>query len=191
MWGVLSRGGRPRYSARPFEPDWRLHRHVTSKVRSYGLSRRAQSLLSSSVMSFYRRHASEEDVQPAVEMSPFIAGSESDADEARRLRSAIGAHVAELLGEEDPEFVQDLVDTFCASAHELVATVRGAQDLAHVGKVAHQLKGSAANVGLNEIESAWYRVEAGARTDDPTVLGLALANAVEVTSRAADLLGAA
>jgi len=139
-------------------------------------------------MSFYRRHASVEDVQPAVEMPPFVAQPESDADEARRLRSAIGAHVTELLGEEDPEFVQDLVDTFSASAHDLVATVRGSQDLGHVGKVAHQLKGSAANVGLNEIESAWYRVEEGTRAGDPTVLGLALANAVEMTTRAADLL---
>ncbi|GAB5537360.1 MAG: hypothetical protein Rubg2KO_36090 [Rubricoccaceae bacterium] len=139
-------------------------------------------------MSVYRRYTSEEDVQPAVEMPPFVAQPESGADEARRLRSAIGVHVTALLGEEDPEFVQDLVDTFCTSANELVATARGSQDLGHVGKVAHQLKGSAANVGLNEIESAWYRVEAGSRAGDPTVLGLALANAVEVTARAADLL---
>ena len=140
-------------------------------------------------MSFIRRPASEEDLQPAVEeTSSFVSRPATGAEDAQQLRSAIGAHVTDLLGEEDPGFVQDLVDTFCASAHELVAAARGSQDVEHVGTVAHQLKGSAANVGLKEIEAVWAHVEAGARAGDPTVLGLALANALERTSRAADLL---
>jgi HPt (histidine-containing phosphotransfer) domain-containing protein len=142
-------------------------------------------------MSFYRLDASKEDVPPLVENRQLVTPSGSNGEEARRLRSAIAAHVADLLGEEDPEFVNDLVETFCGSVHELVLRARGAQasqDLATAGKVAHQLKGSAANVGLTEIESAWYRVEAGVREGDPTVLGLALANAAEMTERAANLL---
>ena len=142
-------------------------------------------------MSLYRSDASEEDYPPPVDAHAFVSKPQSAADEAHRLRSVIGAHVAELLGEEDPAFVEDLVSAFCGSAHELVAQVQGSQDLEAVGKVAHQLKGSAANVGLNEIESAWYRVEAGARAGDQTVLGLALANAAALTQRAADALSCA
>lgn len=146
------------------------------------------ALSASAVMMLYRLNASEEDTQPSAERQSIVSRPASDADEARRLRSAIGAHVTELLGEEDPEFVQDLVDTFCGSAHGLAAQARSSQDLSEVGKVAHQLKGSAANVGLTDLEAAWHRVESGARADDATVLGLALANAVEMTIHAADLL---
>ncbi|MEO0557435.1 MAG: Hpt domain-containing protein [Bacteroidota bacterium] len=142
-------------------------------------------------MSLFRRFASEETVQPRSETPPSISSPQSDADDAQRLRKAIGVHVAELLGEEDPEFVQDLVDAFCTSAHSLVAAVRGSDDLEEVGNVAHQLKGSAANVGLKEIQAAWARVESGTRSGDASVLGLELANAVEMTSRAATVLGSA
>ena len=105
--------------------------------------------------------------------------------------ASVRSHVADLLGEEDPEFVRDLVDTFSGSAHELVSQARAlgaAGDLDGVGKVAHQLKGSASNVGLTDLESAWHRVEAGTRSGDATVLGLPLGHAVRETERAAELL---
>lgn len=138
-------------------------------------------------MSLYRFDASEKQDRQSVANPSFV--SRPAGDEAQRLRGTVAAHVTDLLGEEDPAFVQDLIVAFCGSAHELVAQVRGSQDLGAVGKVAHQLKGSAANVGLTEIETAWYRVEAGAREGDSAVLGLALATAAEMTERAATLLG--
>lgn len=142
-------------------------------------------------MPLFPNFAPQQDALRPVETpsSPLIA--RPAGDEAQVLRRAVAAHVTELLGEEDPEFVEDLVTTFCGSAHDLVAQVRGCQDLETVGKVAHQLKGSAANVGLVDLEAAWYQVETGARTGDATVLGLALANAAEMTERAATLLGGA
>lgn len=108
--------------------------------------------------------------------------------------ASVRAHVAGLLGEEDPEFVRDLVDAFSGSAHELVAQARAlgaAGDLEGVGRVAHQLKGSASNVGLADLETAWHRVEAGTRGGDATVLGLPLGRAIDETERAAALLGRA
>lgn len=122
---------------------------------------------------------------------PSRAVPPSAAGEAEALIASVRAHVADLLGEEDPEFVRDLVDTFCGSAHELVSEARAlgaAGDLAGVGKVAHQLKGSASNVGLTGLESAWHRVETGTRSGDATVLGLPLRQAVETTARAAGML---
>lgn len=142
-------------------------------------------------MNSYRFDAPEENAPPPMAASASIAYNGSDADEAARLRRAIGDHVTELLGEEDSEFVQDLVTTFCEAAHGLIANARSAanaNDLNTAAGVAHQLKGSAANIGLTEIQEAWNRVETGARAGDPTVLGLALANAAEMTERAAHLL---
>lgn len=138
-------------------------------------------------MSLYHFDASGKEAPRSVEPSSFL--SQPSGGEAQRLRSAVAAHVTDLLGEEDPEFVQDLIATFCGTVHGLVGEVRGSQDLEAVGKVAHQLKGSAANIGLTDVEAAWYQVETGARAGDATVLGLALANAAEMTEQAATLLG--
>ena len=86
------------------------------------------------------------------------------ADSAAALRAALGAHVADLLGEDDPDFVAELSDTFCASATDLVARAREADaagDTAALQNVAHQMRGSALNGGCAGRAAAWARVEHG------------------------------
>lgn len=145
-------------------------------------------------MQFLRPSASERDPSGLnPDPTTRASGPSDDSADAERLTAAVRAHVAELLGEEDPEFVQDLVDAFSGSAHDLVAsaeTARAGGDLDAIGGVAHQLKGSASNVGLTDLEEAWHRVESGARAGDPTALGLPLAAAIAETERAARLLAA-
>lgn len=80
------------------------------------------------------------------------------------LRDALRAHVTDLLGEDDPDFVAELAATFCDSASALVATARtaaAAGDTAALRSAAHQMRGSALNVGLADLAEAWTRVEHG------------------------------
>ena len=82
------------------------------------------------------------------------------------LLAQIEAHVVELLGEEDPEFVADLIDTFVECARESVGAVRAARaagDMAALGAAAHSLRGSASNVGLTGLFNRWTEVEENAR----------------------------
>ena len=85
---------------------------------------------------------------------------------ARTLYAKVCAHVADMLGEEDPEFVADLVESFAASSREAVAdaqATRSAGDAAGLAAAAHRLKGSASNVGLDAIARWWTEVEETAR----------------------------
>lgn len=85
------------------------------------------------------------------------------------LREALRAHVASLLGEDDPDFVADLADTFCTSAAEGVAAARAAAargDAVGLRSTAHQMRGSALNVGLDHLAEAWARVEHGDAAPD-------------------------
>ena len=90
------------------------------------------------------------------------------------LRDALRVHVADLLGEDDPDFVAELASTFCASATRLIETARAAAeagDGAALRQVAHQMRGSALNVGLTRLAEAWTRIEHGA--DAPPAAALA------------------
>lgn len=92
------------------------------------------------------------------------------------LLAQIQAHVVGLLGEEDPEFVDDLVETFAETVREASADVRAAADAGDASRLsagAHTLKGSASNVGLTGITAAWDEVETAARQ------GLVATEAVE------------
>lgn len=80
------------------------------------------------------------------------------------LREALRAHVTDLLGEDDPDFVAELAATFCASAAALVGTARAAAEAGDgdaLRSAAHQMRGSALNVGLASLAAAWTRVEHG------------------------------
>ncbi len=80
------------------------------------------------------------------------------------LREALRAHVTELLGEDDPEFVAELAATFCESAAGLVETARAAAEAGDgdaLRSAAHQMRGSALSVGLASLAEAWTRVEHG------------------------------
>ena len=95
-----------------------------------------------------------------------------------RPAEALRAHVADLLGEDDPEFLAEITATFRDSATSLSAQARAAQtagDAAALRAVAHQMRGSAANVGLSGLADAWARVENDAVGPDEA---LALTDAV-------------
>ena len=82
------------------------------------------------------------------------------------LLAQIQAHVVALLGEEDPEFVEDLIDTFSETSRGAHAEARAASeaaDAARLAAAAHTLKGSASNVGLAGIAHVWNEVETAAR----------------------------
>lgn len=93
-----------------------------------------------------------------------------DPTSSSSLRDALRAHVTRLLGEDDPDFVAELTATFCESAAALVRDARDAWatgDAAALRAAAHQMRGSALNVGLTDLAEAWTRVEhEGAAPDD-------------------------
>lgn len=138
--------------------------------------------------------------EPAHALPAFVARPMTDArhaDEAhaaRTLMDQIDAHVRELLGEEDPEFVADLVETFTVSSREAAAeahAARQSQDADAVAVAAHKLRGSASNVGLYELTDLWTGIEEAARRGEPTALGPDLDRALAETTHATDLLAGA
>ena len=98
----------------------------------------------------------------------------------RGLLAQVEAHVLTLLGEEDPEFVADLIETFAETSRQALADARDAAAAGDVGGLsacAHTLKGSASNIGLNALADRWTAVEEAARAGriDATALEVALA----------------
>jgi HPt (histidine-containing phosphotransfer) domain-containing protein len=82
--------------------------------------------------------------------------------DAPALLAALRAHVTDLIGEDDPDFVAELSETFCSSATDLVSRARDAHaagDADTLKSVAHQMRGSALNVGLADLAEAWAHVE--------------------------------
>ncbi|MEM6288922.1 MAG: Hpt domain-containing protein [Bacteroidota bacterium] len=108
------------------------------------------------------------------------------------LLSHVQAHVRSLLGEDDPEFVVDLVETFAATARQATDDAEAAASVHDTGALAaaaHALKGSASNIGLAALAGRWDMVERSARqgVEAEAHLGRALAEtqeAVEVLSEA-------
>ena len=99
---------------------------------------------------------------------------------ARGLLAQVEAHVVGLLGEEDPEFVADLVETFADTSRQALADARdagAAGDAQRLSACAHTLKGSASNIGLNALADRWTAVEEPARAGrvDAAALEVALA----------------
>ena len=110
----------------------------------------------------------------------------------RDLLAQIQAHVVGLLGEEDPEFVEDLVETFTETSRGALADARAAAqagDAAALAASAHTLKGSASNVGLVGIAEVWDEVETAVRQGHDA--SAAVERAVLETTEAVATLGAA
>ena len=105
---------------------------------------------------------------PPDPVSP--AALHREAVPANAMLARVQAHVRELLGEDDPAFVEDLVTSFCESVGGLCDRVEAAMaagDLNRVIAGAHQIKGSAANVGLVRVAKDWHAVEEAARRSHP------------------------
>ncbi|PAP78326.1 response regulator [Rubrivirga marina] len=103
------------------------------------------------------------------------------------LVDAVRAHVRGLLGEDDEDFVAELVEAFDGSARQALATVSAARETGDVDSIAasaHALKGSAANVGLESLTDAWDVVETGARRGEASALDGSLTAAVAETEQA-------
>lgn len=113
-----------------------------------------------------------------------------DAALASSLRNDVRAHVRALLGEDDEEFVLDLVDSFVTSSQSAVteaATAHRGRDWGVLAAAAHKLKGSASNVGLESLATSWDHVETAVRTSGEVEAGT-LQTAVAETETAVMLL---
>lgn len=92
------------------------------------------------------------------------------ADTPSELLACVEAHVRDLLGEDDSEFTGELVASFCDSVGALcdrIEVAMAAGDIHPVMACAHQIKGSAANIGLSRIAEDWNAIEEAARHGTP------------------------
>ncbi|MGB3541845.1 response regulator [Rubrivirga sp.] len=102
--------------------------------------------------------------EPALMIRPRSGHDEDDL--AASLRNDVRAHVRALLGEDDEEFVVDLVDSFVTSSEDAVVeatTAYQGADWGTLASAAHKLKGSASNVGLGALATSWDHVEVAVR----------------------------
>ncbi len=96
------------------------------------------------------------------------------------IRAAIAAHVRDLIGEDDPEFTDELIGSFRENAAELCDQAEAgyaAGNTRAIASAAHQIKGSASNVGLAHVAHDWHVVEEASR-DQTLALGRLVAEAV-------------
>lgn len=73
------------------------------------------------------------------------------------------------LADEDPEFLQELVEIFLEDAEAHVSALAQADagdDVAEIARIAHMLKGASANIGANGLAEAARRLEAAGRDGD-------------------------
>lgn len=135
--------------------------------------------------------ATEKDASPpddSAEPHMIITPRTEDDDQAAKktLRDAVRAHVRALLGEEDEDFVTDLVTTFSESSRgavEEATQARDSDDVVGIAIAAHKLKGSASNVGLNQLATTWGAIEATIRADG-TIENQPLESALNETHQA-------
>lgn len=110
------------------------------------------------------------------------------------LLAQVQAHVVDLIGEEDPEFVAELIEAFIESSRDAVVEAQAARqsgDAAAVAAAAHTLRGSASNVGLATVARLWTEVEEGVRQGNLAVLQADFDRALAETARAIEQLAAA
>jgi CheY-like chemotaxis protein/HPt (histidine-containing phosphotransfer) domain-containing protein len=193
---------RPRLIALTTTPDAGTH----ERLRAAGFD---DSLTSPLMLNFLTRalaprpgaaEAPAETPALAAPESAFVVRAQSaevqqgnEAEAAEMLRALIRTHVTELVGEEDPEFVAELTTTFTTSTQDLLERVDAAireSDLNGIRAAAHQLRGSASNVGLRVIGEAWGPVEEAARAGDTGAVQSALPTALHKTRHAVAYLTA-
>ena len=135
--------------------------------------------------------ADEAPPEPAYVARPAHVREEAAVATAQVLYEKVCAHVTDMLGEEDPEFVAELVESFTVSSREAVAdaqATRSAGDVDGLAAAAHRLKGSASNVGLDAIARRWSEVEETARGG--AAHDAAIDQALQETAQAVALLEA-
>ena len=130
-------------------------------------------------------------VSPLPKATPTAAPATSSDEGVEQLLRDIRAHVRGLLGEDDEAFVADLVDTFADSTRKalhLLDPIVADRDFDALARMAHAIKGSAANVGLATLADAWCRIEEASRNVDATVFAEPLAAALTQTRLAIGLV---
>lgn len=98
----------------------------------------------------------------AVHASEFGGGAVLD-------EATFGA-LQELAGEDDPDLVSDLVSLFLSDSKERMSEIAkdtGAPELEPVGRAAHALKSSSANIGALAFSRVCAELEALARSEAP------------------------
>ena len=132
------------------------------------------------------RAALEQSLPPPHTMIVHAPPPDQDAQQAAASAAVIEAvrsHVREMLGEDDEDFVQDLVESFTESSHQAIGEIRAAGgDVRVVASAAHKLKGSASNMGLSALTECWGTIEASIRTG-AVDLGDSLDQALADTTR--------
>ena len=178
-------------------------------VTAHAVMGTRERLLAAGFDGFYNKPLSIARLQEAIAPPPvpppaptgpaFVARAPSaerdmlETEASAALIGAVRAHVRDMLGEDDEDFVVDLVAAFSESSHQAIGDVAAAQttrDADAVARAAHKLKGSAANVGLDGLTERWDRVETAVRTGSADVFTAALDEVVAETARTVKLLEA-
>ena len=185
--------------------------HIVA-VTAHAVMGTRERLLAAGFDGFYNKPLSiallqEAIVIPPVEPMPtpppaetaFVARPQSpnrdaqEADASAALIGAVRAHVREMLGEDDEEFVMDLVGAFSESSQQAIQDVTAAtaaRDADAVATAAHKLKGSAANIGLDALTERWDEIETAIRAGSGDVFTAGLDYAVAETTRTVTTLEA-
>lgn len=170
-------------------------------VTAHAVSGTRERMLATGFDDFYNKPLSIAMLREAIsptqpqEEPHMMIRPRSDHDDARlavSLRDDIRAHVRSLLGEDDEEFVHDLVDSFVTTSRGAVTNVSAAHqggDWEGVASAAHALKGSASNVGLESLATSWGEVENGIRGAGQ-VSDVVVRSAIEETQQAMTILEA-
>ena len=75
-------------------------------------------------------------------------------------------HLLDLQGDDDPDFIRDLVDLFLVETPRRIREMRAARkanDLRAIAQAAHTVKGAAANFGARAVQTRCQQIEALAR----------------------------
>lgn len=100
-------------------------------------------------------------------------------------------HLCELQGEDDPDFIRDLVDLFLAEAPRRIQEMQAAleaRDKRSLSQTAHTLKGAAANFGARALQARCQQVEALARAGKLAEVGGVLSGMALEHARLAEAL---
>ena len=151
-------------------------------VTAFAVSGTRERLLAAGFDAFYTKPISIALLRDALTMSDpsashgpaFVAGRPPAPGAASALLNDVRAHVRALIGEDDEEFVQDLIGAFASSSRQAASDAASASasgDAQGVAAAAHALKGSASNVGLTGLADAWGGIENAIRSGVPLPTG--------------------
>ena len=160
-------------------------------VTAHAVSGTRERLLAAGFDGFYNKPLSIARIQEAIAPAPSPDQEMTGAHASATLIGAVRAHVRDMLGEDDEDFVVDLVSAFAESSQQAIGDVAEAKttrDADAVARAAHKLKGSAANVGLDELTERWDQIETRIRSGATDVFTDALDRVVAETTRTVALL---